>query len=294
MTARARPSRRVRHSRSSDRNNEGGSAVANVTVNHPILWGAQTRFSLRTCEFPDPNRGCAPRRDPVSDRAEIVGSLAGVEAVAVDEARFVGTEASRSAGCRSSCLGVVGCVSPVRTASSCATRRMWGACPHCAPARRSPCERVGAGSDPPPERAACAPSLRGVADRRACKCRSLASGSAHGAPPTTETSPGRSSTASITSVGRARRRSRRFAADVGATLNVRHEGVRCQNRFPLPIGTSRVSDPSFGTPSAPVHEKLALQVELCSPGSLVSRAHGASGECGLSAGVLATGPVDPP
>ena len=63
--------------------------------------GGANWFRLRTCEFPNPNRVYAPKRDPGSDRAEIVGSLAEVEAVAVDEARFVGSEASRSAGCRS-------------------------------------------------------------------------------------------------------------------------------------------------------------------------------------------------
>jgi hypothetical protein len=92
---------------------------------------------------------------------------------------------------------------PARTACSCATRRVWGACPRCVPARRSPCERVGADSDPLPEAAICARWSHGVADRRAGKCTSLASGFAPRAPPTSEKSLDRSSTASITRVRRA-------------------------------------------------------------------------------------------
>jgi hypothetical protein len=90
--------------------------------------------------------------------------------------------------------GGAGYASPARMAWSCATRPVWGACQHCAPAQRSRCEHVGADSDPPPEVAACARWSHGVADRRAGKCRSSASGSAHDAPPTTERSLDRSST----------------------------------------------------------------------------------------------------
>ena len=119
---------------------------------------------------------------------------------------------------------------------------------------------------PPPERAACAPSLRGVADRRAGKCRvsllrfcarrtfhhrkvswSVIDGLDHER---------RARTASIAPV-----RCRRWRDAECAT-----RGCEVPKSVPPAIGTSRVSDPSFGTPSAPVHEKLAPQVELCSPG----------------------------
>jgi hypothetical protein len=96
--------------------------------------------------------------------------------------------ASTSISCRDAVAGAC----PARTASSCATRRKWGACPRYAPGRRSQCERDAVDSDPPRGRSACARSSHGAADRRAGIRMSSASDSAHGASPTTENSPGRS------------------------------------------------------------------------------------------------------
>jgi hypothetical protein len=58
-----------------------------------------------------------------------------------------------------------------------------------------------------------------------------------------------------------------------------------------PVSSSRSLDPHASSPHD--NEVLALHVESCSPELLRLARHSASGDCGLSAGVLAAGPVPP-
>jgi hypothetical protein len=99
------------------------------------------------------------------------------------------------------------------------------------------------------------------------------------------------------------------------TLSVRARPATCRPEAPTPVGTrwstivfeegrsprgasrlrrtpgGRFLVPSPNNPYRSAQQKLALQVESCSPRLLRLARPSASGDCGLSAGVLAAGPV---